>query len=124
MAQAAHVDGNFDNIRDIADYKFQAFINEPPNDQKLCRDKDWDNILLRKFRSPVVNIVHEPFKNINVSVDTNINVLGGICAFKMTFKILHFSEQEALLSFEIFINILPFVSHFNYYGLIQHRNFG
>lgn len=60
-----------------------------------------------------LKVPHEPFKNVNVTMNWDINIVQWICPCQVFFKVLHFLEKDLLWTFEIPIQLPILIAYMN-----------
>lgn len=54
---------------------------------------------------------HKPIKYVDVTVNTDIDIIQTLGIRQVLFKILHIGDEQVLVTFEIFIHFLVFVTN-------------
>jgi len=76
----AHVKGHFDHIIQITCDISCAVNNQLFHLQKVCRNQNRDDIVYGDLRLFCFDVLHQPFEDVDVALDTYVNVFCWICS--------------------------------------------
>ena len=60
-----------------------------------------------------MNVAHQPVKDVDVTMNANINIINILVVAEILFKILHVSNKNITITFEILVSLLVFIAHMN-----------
>ena len=60
-----------------------------------------------------MNVAHQPVKDVDITMNANINVINILVVAEILFKILHVSNKNITITFEILVSLLVFIAHMN-----------
>ena len=60
-----------------------------------------------------MNVAHQPVKDVDITMNANINIINILVVAEILFKILHVSNKNITITFEILVSLLVFIAHMN-----------
>jgi len=117
----------------VFNHEIDAFLDEALHLEEIRGYQNRNDILYVEFRARAIvrnnrltffvgvllfQILHEPLKYLDVTVDTNVNVVhtGGLC--QIFLEVFHVSDQELLLTGKILVDLAVLVKHMDHYHLL------
>lgn len=99
-----------------------AKFNQRLHLKKFGGNEDGDQDRFVHFRriQRLVDVVHEPFKNLNVTMNRDVNVVVTIFSFiKKFLKVSHVLNEDVTFAAEVLANLLVFVAHMDHYQIFS-----
>lgn len=62
-----------------------------------------------------MDIAHEPVEDADVAVHTDVDVVSRLGVAEVLLEVTHVGDEQILFALEVFVQLLVFVTHVNYY---------
>lgn len=76
-------------------------------------DQDRNGIFNLNFRVFLVNVSHQPVKNVDVTVDRDVDVFDVFVVREILLEVFHVRNKNGSVALEVLISLFPLVAYMN-----------
>jgi len=100
---AIHIDGQLDDLANLAGHVVERFLDKALHLQEVTGDEDGDSVLDLDLWLFAVDVSHQPVKDVDVAVHADIDVVGTLGVREILLEVFHVRDEQLFVAFEVLV---------------------